>query len=293
MKKTAKKIIIIIVLFVLIVACSIYLFKNKQNNEKDIPDNENINENIVEEDNAMIVDEIETFSIETKYVTLEFPSKWKDKVDITINDEEPYTVSFSYNDSPLFDLVFNGTSGFRLGSMINNGQVININVNFYDVDSDSMSNEEYLNYCAMQEDINVIIDKLVENYGFIIGESGIEAEENTNIYKITTKYCNLSYPEKWKDLVNVEIDDSDIYTVKFSYKDIPLFNLTFNEGNGYKLGNMNIDGNDITIYIDDFNFNKDELSEQDYVNCCAMSSDVNVILEHLIEDYGFVYILNS
>lgn len=110
----------------------------------------------------------ETFDIETKFCNLSYPVKWKDAVSVDISEDDVYAVSFSAGEVKLFALQFGGTEGDKLGTLPNNGEAIEIYINSFDIDPDSMSEDEYLNCCAMEEAVNVIISKLIENYGFEI-----------------------------------------------------------------------------------------------------------------------------
>lgn len=242
----------------------------------------------------------ECYTIETKYGKLEYPKKWKEITKTKIEDGEVYSVKFfcvtSAGDVPLFVMSFNGGEGFLLGSLPVDGENIPVYLDSFKIDQSSISEEEYNNCCTMEEDVNVIISRLIEKNGFILPDSNTPAkpvEEDTAVYTIETKYGNLSYPEKWKELANIEIAEEGIYTVKFSTAtsagEVPLFDLTFNGGEGYCLGTMKSGGQDVTIYIDDYTFDQSTLSEDEYFNCCAMQEDVNVILEHLAEDYGFSF----
>lgn len=110
----------------------------------------------------------ETFDIETKYCKLSYPTKWKDAVSVDISETGAYTVSFTAGEAKLFDLVFGGSEKDMLGTLPYNDEVINVCLISYDIDQNSMSEKEYLNCCAMEEDVNVIISRLIENYGFVV-----------------------------------------------------------------------------------------------------------------------------
>ncbi|MCQ2530239.1 MAG: hypothetical protein MJ086_03190 [Lachnospiraceae bacterium] len=238
------------------------------------------------------------FSIETKYANLEYPDKWKDVVKTEIVEGNPYTVKYyrttEKGDILLFELTFGGGDGYKLGSMNVDGQEVDVFVKDYEIDQQAMSEAEYLDCCAMEEDVNVIISKLIENNGFVlVGDEQNTEPEDTSIYGIETKYGVLSYPAKWKDIAIVKVVNDDPYVVKFAGQtadeEVPLFDLTFNGGDGYLLGTMNVDGEDVEIRINDYTFDQENLSEEDYYTCCAMQEDVNVILQYLVEDYGFEY----
>lgn len=128
----------------------------------------------------------------------------------------------------------------------------------------------------MQEDINVIFQHLVSDYDF---EAGVALEkEDDSVFEIETSVTTLYYPTKWKDRVTVDVEDTK---VSFSCDGTPLFDLVFTESDdGYLLGTYS--GTPINIV--DYMVYDDTLA--------AMQEDVNVILQHLMEDENFVIHLN-
>ena len=242
----------------------------------------------------------ECFLIETRFGTLEYPEKWKDKTKIDISDTEPYTVGFSAVTSAgnvhLFDICFNSGDGFLLGTLQSDGQNVPVYLNSFAFDKGSLSETEYNDCCAMEEDVNVIISRLIEKNGLKLSIEDNPAEpvpEDTSVFATATAFGSLYYPEKWMDSVKIEITKEPVYTVSFSTETsaghTPLFDMTFNGGDGYCLGSMDQDGKTVWIYLNDFPINKDVLSEEEYFNCCAMCEDVNVILQRLAADYGFEF----
>lgn len=110
-------------------------------------------------DNGLVIDQIvekeddSTFDIKTSVVTMKYPAKWQDKVTVKVGKEK---VKFSNGDTPLFELVFKKCDGFLLGTY--DGTPIYI-VD-YKVDNDEQA--------AMQEDVNVILQYLMEDKKFKI-----------------------------------------------------------------------------------------------------------------------------
>ena len=250
-----------------------------------------------EQDLGFYTTDEECFQVETRYGMLEYPEKWKEIAEIEIVDEYPYTVRFAYVTSeasvPLFNLYFNGGTGFLLGAVNVDGVNIPIYLDSMIFDRDTMSEEDYNKCCAMQEDVNVIISHLIEKNGLVLPDTSKIIEDDGNVYAIETKYGNLFYPEKWAKIAKTEIVDEPVYTVKFSCKtsagDIPLYDLTFNGEEGNYVGQMNVGNQSVVINIIEYDFDKEIMSEEEYLNCCAMYNDINVIIEHLTEDYGFAF----
>lgn len=92
----------------------------------------------------------------------------------------------------------------------------------------------------------------------------------------------LYYPQKWQDAVTVEVTDSK---VAFSTADgIQLFDLEFGQSEGDLLGTYG----ETEVHIVSYDIEQGYRSEEDYNKFCAMLEDVNVILQHLMEDENFV-----
>ena len=111
----------------------------------------------------------ETFVIETDYCDLEYLTEWED--DITIEKgyiEDIYTVSFYYDDKLIFDISFNGPNDCKIGVLELDGEQIDVCVESYSIDNEAYSEETYMKLCSMQEDVNVIITRLVEKYGLVM-----------------------------------------------------------------------------------------------------------------------------
>lgn len=116
-------------------------------------------------------------------------------------------------------------------------------------------------------------------------------ETDEEVFRIETAYCDLYYPEKWEDKIEINIEDGEQYIIHFTAnmenKSVPLFDLIFGGNEGYKLGTLKLDNQEMSLYIIDYEFNQDDFDEQVYFNLCGMCDDVNVIISKLIEDGNF------
>ena len=114
--------------------------------------------------------EEELFEIETPYCNLYYPLMWKDQIMIEFEEDNVYTVKFSAKtDSesiPLFDLKFGGEDGDKIGELTNEEETIELNMISYGFDLDGYSEDMSNDICGMNEDINVIVSKLIELYDF-------------------------------------------------------------------------------------------------------------------------------
>lgn len=104
-------------------------------------------------DEVVAGENTEVFDIETDLVTLYYPSKWKDAVSVSFVDGG---VKFTNDGTPLFDLMFSACDGYLLGTYGDTP--------IYVVDYALETDEQ----CAMQEDVNVILDYLQEDPNFIL-----------------------------------------------------------------------------------------------------------------------------
>lgn len=114
-------------------------------------------------------------------------------------------------------------------------------------------------------------------------EAPTEAVRNN--YEIKTKIATLKYPEQWKEIVKVEAQDSEPYTVTFSAYDVKVFELFFNGTQGDLLGTLITDDGQYLVTTSMVKVSESSEHYEDYRN---IQEDVNVILENLGKDYKFV-----
>ena len=103
-----------------------------------------------------------TFDIETDLVTLKYPKKWEDKVDIVVSDDG---AKFSYKGVKLFDIYFKEIED---GNLIGTYNQTPIYVISYLPDSNKLNGEELKEYSEMQYAINEILNNLKNNKKFKI-----------------------------------------------------------------------------------------------------------------------------
>ena len=213
------------------------------------------------EQNVSSENENNTFVIEAAGLKLQYPLRWQEQVSI---DVDTNTATFSFENEKLFTLFFNcPDKGNVLGTVCGDKNIV-ITILDYDVSND--------NAVSMQEDVNVILQHLIEDYDFVAGEAIVK--ESSDVFAIKTSITTLYYPVKWQDMVSVEVSDTK---VSFTYGNESLFDLVFTETeNGFLLGTYE----DTPIYVVDYEVSSNEAS--------AMQEDVNVILHYLIEDDNFL-----
>ena len=120
-------------------------------------------------------DSREAIEISTKYGTLLYPKEWESNLRTEIVDSDVYKVKFygtveGKTEQHLFDLLFNGTDGYNLGTLkTESGEDVAINIVSYDFElDDSWTEDEKFTLYAMQEDINYTIGMLAENGNFTV-----------------------------------------------------------------------------------------------------------------------------
>ncbi len=174
---------------------------------------------------------------------MKYPAKWKDKVTVTKSSDK---VSFANGNTFLFEILFDSNEGNLLGTILLEDKNVVLTVKFGTLDKTS---PDYEQNCACQEDINVILQNLQEDYEFAVGER-IEYEDNST-FDIVTPVVTMKYPAKWKDKVTVTVTSDRVSFVN--------------------------DGTPISIV--DYPVTTDEQA--------AMQEDVNVILGFLFNDPNF------
>lgn len=93
----------------------------------------------------------DVFRIETSVTDLFYPKKWEDKVTVTVGADK---VSFSAEETPLFDLYFKAVNGVQVGSYGDTP----IYIVEYEVEDSE--------HAAMLQDVNVIIQYLSKDQKF-------------------------------------------------------------------------------------------------------------------------------
>ncbi len=255
----------------------------KQDAQKDSTSDGTNSSSTAAEDETVIgkIDETEDMmKIDTKYGTLKFPAKWKDEVDVSISEDEPYTVSFvtKGTDKEIFSLHFGGGEGYLLGTLPLNGE--NIEVFVEDAELDAKS-KDFDKLCEIQEDVNVILNRLTEDYAFSVGGASKPTEASEDVYAIKTAQATLYYPSRWKDKVEIKEKGN---AVAFFSKDVEVFELQFGGKDGFSVGTY--DGKDLRLVTFDFNDYKDDKAR--FEELCTMQEDANTILLYLADDSKFV-----
>lgn len=114
-----------------------------------------------------------SFDVDLGFTSLKFPSRWKDSIRIsqdfdgTIGTVEFYGSTGNHGEQLLFTLCFNQDGEIPIGTLLSDGQNIIICADMNELEFDeSWTQDETDALCAMQEDINYIVEGLEQNPAF-------------------------------------------------------------------------------------------------------------------------------
>lgn len=207
--------------------------------------------------------------ISTPYADLRLPASFDKAVSHEETGNEPYVITFKSrtDETELFSIIFNGTGEYLVGTLMGEEKNTVVHANTNDLDQNDQNYESNLFY---QEQLYLILGYLAEDYN-LVPEEAIDDEDPTD-FEIQTSLVTLYYPSRWKEKVEIEVLDNG---VKFSAAGTPLFDLMFEECDGYMLGSYE----GTPIYMVEYPVETEEQA--------AMQAGVNTILQHLTEDPSF------
>ncbi len=114
----------------------------------------------------------ETFAIQTPYADLQYPVEWQEVVKIVPQEGDVYTVAFTAvlpsGEFPAFDLIFGESDGYLLGTLTTDAGEVPVCIRNYELDAESVPQDEYVMWCGMCDSVNVTISGLVYNNNMII-----------------------------------------------------------------------------------------------------------------------------
>lgn len=210
--------------------------------------------------------------VDTPYGDLSVSEDFDKALKPVVRSEDPYIVDFvsKADDTKVLALHFNDKTPDVLGTFKVDGKDVVLYAEFPDIDKNNSHYQEYNRY---QMEVSNIADHLEQDYDFVPGKDPGSGDSNSETYDIKTSLVTLKYPKKWKDKVTVTEKDN---VVSFTAGKTPLFDLYFKEADGVQLGTYG----KTPVYIKEY-----KVKENDHKN---MIQDVNVIIDHLIEDKNFV-----
>lgn len=103
------------------------------------------------------------FYIDTAYCELAYPSKWEEYLLIdseSQTDTVRFIGKFGDFEVSLFDVLFNNIDGTQIGTVSTDDGIVTVSVIMYEYDNEQYSDKYYDLFCAMCDDVNVIIANL-------------------------------------------------------------------------------------------------------------------------------------
>lgn len=117
-----------------------------------------------------------------------------------------------------------------------------------------------------------------------------QGELENEVMEIETSYGTLSYPEQWKDCLDVEQEESEdgvqlIFQAEIEDELYPLFEITIGEGDGEAVGVIqDEDGVSRDVYVKILeNEDLEDLSDEEIDRIYAMKEGINDVLDHLAD----------
>lgn len=264
---------------------------------------------------------VEDISVSAPYCELSFPGHWADQLHTEYTDsEEGGFVTFSGivdgEIIPLFSIYFGaeGENSSPVGVLEVNGEYVLVSAQMYDIqDSGDLSVEAEELLVQMQEDINHVLSELTSVSGFTTdltktqetvagptqpegdAESGEVSETQDGDLIVKTQWCDLRFPEQWRNQVRCEETSSGngvvfTFCATVDQRDVVLFRILFNctEDGSVVIGTVARDGASaqvsmvLTDYASDSSWNAEQLDE-----ITLMQEQINYLLENLMNDPGF------
>lgn len=236
-------------------------------------------------------------AIATPYLTLYYDTALVDNLGVVRSTGTPYVLEFyavleGKQEQRLFDIVFGVTDG-NLGVIKTDAGETTVSMVIYTFQPDeSWAQGEIDTILAMQEASNDLIDQLME-YQVRNDYDGPElsTEEPESHYQeymaIETPYCTLAYPTTWKDYLQTETTETDVYQIDFfgqmeKQDPVLLFTIIFGGDSGEQIGAIqDSDGQYVTVNILMEEMDLSEFSQEDAAILYEMQEALNQLIERL------------
>lgn len=230
--------------------------------------------------------------IQTPYCTLYYSNDWRDFLEVDKSEGQPYTVTFNakVNDKTqkLFAVGFGGGAGNSAGIVKTaSGDNVEVYVEVCDIKLDSTwtDNEKIIVY-SMQEALNALLAKMpLEDNDVSVQPGGeILPPDNGEDMIIETACCELHYPARWAEYLELEHDKSSvaIYAV-VSGKRAHLFTVRFGGNQGIPVTTIkDFAGNEVQVLVSISELTLDNTwTEENKKIAQAMQEDMNYLLDKL------------
>lgn len=230
-------------------------------------------------------------TMKTPYCTLKYPKEWAGLLRVTVKEGNPYTLTYfadldSGKSQQLFTIAFGGSEEGALGAVTVNGKAVPVHVSTSEFKPDNSWSDKDINIVyTMQEALNQLLESMpIDTLNTPPQGNPNLPQEDGEEMVIDTPYGQLRYPTRWKDYLDLKINDKNGYSVEFRCKvegqePVTLFTVYFGGDKGVAVGTGK-DGVEIRLEVPEMDL-PNTWDEEDRRIAAAMQEDLNVLLSNL------------
>lgn len=246
----------------------------------------------------------EDVEVQTTYCKLFYSGQWADSIRTErITRDFTETILFygtaEGKEAVLFAVYFAGTTdnSYPVGVYSTvDGLMVDISAEIFELEAGGWTDTGFDQICAMQEQVNYVIEKLE---GIIHKEPVIQLPEATEPVcedvDVQTTYCKLYYSGQWAGSIRTEHILGDFTETVLFYgtaegKETALFAVYFADAtdNSFPVGAyLATDDLMVDISIEIFELENTGWTNNGFYQICTMQEQVNYLIEKLLETEGF------
>lgn len=232
----------------------------------------------------------------TPYCTLKYPKELAGYLRVEVSDGNPYTATYyadleSGKTQELFSISFGGSSESALGTVTTSaGETVPVHVSSADFQPDSSWSDREINIVfIMQEAMNDVLDSMAMTTVDQPSQGGPNLpEDDGEEMVIDTPYGELRYPSRWKDYLEVVVNEKSGYAVEFwckmdGHDAVKLFTVHYGGSKGIAASTAK-DSNgktvEVRMEVQELDLN-DTWSNEEKSIAAAMQEDLNYLLSNL------------
>lgn len=234
-------------------------------------------------------------ALKTPYCTLKYPQEWAGFLRVEISESDVYTATYyadleSGKSQELFTISFGGSMESAIGTITASGKTVPVHASSTDFQPDSSwtDQESYIVF-SMQEAMNFLLDAMpIETASQPPQGDPNLPEEDGKEMVIDTPYGGLHYPSRWKDYLEVKVNDKNGYSVEFLCKveghdPVALFVVHYGGSKGIAVSTAkDANGKSVDVRMEVLEIDLDATwSEDDKSIVAAMQEDLNYLLSKL------------
>ena len=229
--------------------------------------------------------------IETPYGNICFPGQYAPYLEVEKTETPELTMKFiasmdSGKTHPLFDLRFGQPVEPAIGQVVTgDGIAVGVYLTKYQAGYDGTWP---VKETELVSEMLALVDGLVAQLDMVALDAPIPEIQDGEIV-IETPYCKLYFPERWKEELRIDVDQSKGYELLFignfgEHKGVKLFALNFGGGpEAGQIAHTLRTENDVQlhIYLRSFALEMDDWTALDADTARTMQEDVNYLLNRL------------